>query len=61
LLHLTVMKALSFAPNLVAQVREAILGEITAGRLAPGERIIQEQIAKTLNVSRQPVQHRAAA
>jgi DNA-binding GntR family transcriptional regulator len=50
------MKALSFAPNLVAQVREAILGEITAGRLAPGERIIQEQIAKTLNVSRQPVQ-----
>jgi DNA-binding GntR family transcriptional regulator len=50
------MKALSFAPNLVAQVREAILGEITAGRLAPGERIIQEQIAKSLNVSRQPVQ-----
>ena len=50
------MKALSFAPNLVAQVRDAILGEITAGRVAPGERIIQEQIAKSLNVSRQPVQ-----
>jgi DNA-binding GntR family transcriptional regulator len=50
------MKALSFAPNLVAQVRDAILGEIASGRLAAGERIIQEQIAKTLEVSRQPVQ-----
>ena len=50
------MKALALAPNLVAQVRDAILAEITAGRLAPGDRIIQEQIAKSLNVSRQPVQ-----
>ena len=50
------MKALSVAPNLVAQVREAILGEIASGRLAPGERIIQEQIAQALGVSRQPVQ-----
>ena len=50
------MKALAPAPNLVAQVRDAILGEIAAGQLAAGERIIQEQIAKTLGVSRQPVQ-----
>lgn len=50
------MKALSLAPNLVEQVRDAILGEIASGQLAPGERIIQEQIAKTLGVSRQPVQ-----
>jgi DNA-binding GntR family transcriptional regulator len=50
------LKALSVAPNLVAQVREAILGEITSGKLAPGERIIQEQIAQALGVSRQPVQ-----
>jgi DNA-binding GntR family transcriptional regulator len=50
------MKALSLPPNLVAQVREAILGEITSGHLAPGERIIQEQIARSLGVSRQPVQ-----
>lgn len=50
------MKALSLAPNRVEQVRDAILGEIAAGRMGPGERIIQEQIAATLGVSRQPVQ-----
>ncbi len=50
------MKALALAPNLVEQVRDAILAEIASGQLAPGERIIQEQIAKTLGVSRQPVQ-----
>jgi DNA-binding GntR family transcriptional regulator len=50
------MKALTVQPNLVEQVRAAILGEIASGQLAPGDRIIQEQIAKTLGVSRQPVQ-----
>ena len=50
------MKALALAPNLVEQVRDAILGEIASGQLGAGERIIQEQIAKTLGVSRQPVQ-----
>ena len=50
------MKALALAPNLVEQVRDAILGEIASGQLGPGERIIQEQIARTLGVSRQPVQ-----
>ena len=43
-------------PNLAEQVREAILGEIASGQLGAGERIIQEQIARTLGVSRQPVQ-----
>ena len=50
------MKALTLSPNLAEQVRDAILGEIASGELASGERIIQEQIAKTLGVSRQPVQ-----
>lgn len=50
------MKALTLQPNLVEQVRDAILDEITSGHLAPGERIIQEQIAHALGVSRQPVQ-----
>jgi len=50
------VKALALAPNLVEQVCNAILGEIASGQLGPGERIIQEQIAKTLGVSRQPVQ-----
>ena len=42
------MKALASAPNLVEQVRDAILNEIAAGKLAPGDRIIQEQIAQAL-------------
>lgn len=50
------MKALNSQPNLVEQVMQAVLDEITAGRLAPGERVIQEQLALALGVSRQPVQ-----
>ena len=50
------MKAIMTQPNLVEQVRDAVLDEITSGQLAPGERIIQEQIAQALGVSRQPVQ-----
>lgn len=50
------MKALAPAPTLVEQVHEAILAEIAAGTLAPGARVIQEQIAADLGVSRQPVQ-----
>ena len=50
------MKALTVQPNLVEQVRDAILGEIASGAFAPGDRIIQEQIAQALGVSRQPVQ-----
>ena len=54
------MKALATTPNLVEQVRDAILSEIAAGKLAPGDRIIQEQIAQALGVSRQPVQQALA-
>lgn len=50
------MKELATQPKLVEQVQEAILKEITEGRMGPGERIIQEQIAQELGVSRQPVQ-----
>lgn len=50
------MKALTPTPNLVAQVRDALISEIASGQLKPGERIIQEQIAQALGVSRQPVQ-----
>ncbi|MEY4252585.1 MAG: hypothetical protein RLZZ566_55 [Pseudomonadota bacterium] len=50
------MKILSVQPNLVEQVHEAILLEISVGKLTPGTRIIQEQIASELGVSRQPVQ-----
>jgi DNA-binding GntR family transcriptional regulator len=54
------MKALTVQPNLVEQVRDAILGEIASGAFAPGDRIIQEQIAQALGVSRQPVQQALA-
>ena len=50
------MKLLTSQPNLVEQVTQAVLDEITAGHLAPGERVIQEQLAQALGVSRQPVQ-----
>ena len=50
------MKALTTQPNLVDQVRDAVLDEIASGQLVPGGRIIQEQIAQALGVSRQPVQ-----
>ncbi len=50
------MKVLAAQPKLVEQVHEAIMSEISAGKLKPGERIIQEQIAQVLGVSRQPVQ-----
>ncbi len=50
------MKVIAAAPKLVEQVHDAIVSEISAGKLRPGERIIQEQIAQLLGVSRQPVQ-----
>ena len=43
------------APDLVDQVDRALLDAISSGSLAPGERITQEDIAKRLAVSRQPV------
>jgi DNA-binding GntR family transcriptional regulator len=54
------MKAIATPPNLVEQVRDAILNEITSGAIGPGDRIIQEQIAHGLGVSRQPVQQALA-
>lgn len=50
------MKILETQPKLVEQVHKAILSEIAEGKLRPGARIIQEQIAQELGVSRQPVQ-----
>lgn len=50
------MKTLRAAPSLVEQVHGAILSDIASGQLRPGERIIQEQLAQQLGISRQPVQ-----
>jgi DNA-binding GntR family transcriptional regulator len=43
------------APDLVEQVYRALLDAISGGSLAPGERITQEDLARRLAVSRQPV------
>lgn len=50
------MKTLAVQPKRVELVQDAILAEIASGKLPPGARIIQEQIAQELGVSRQPVQ-----
>lgn len=42
-------------PHLAEQAYTAILDAICSGRFAPGERLTQEQLAATLDVSRQPV------
>lgn len=46
---------LETAPDLVDQVYRALLDAISAGALAPGQRITQEELAERLAVSRQPV------
>ncbi|MFT3663434.1 GntR family transcriptional regulator [Piscinibacter sp.] len=46
---------LHVAPDLVDQVYQALLGAISDGTLAPGARITQEDLARQLSVSRQPV------
>jgi DNA-binding GntR family transcriptional regulator len=50
------MKLIEAQPQLNEQVYRAILAEIAEGKLQPGERIVQEQLAQALGVSRQPVQ-----
>jgi len=50
------MRTLLPQRTLVEQVYEAILSEISAGKFAPDCRLIQEELAESLGVSRQPVQ-----
>lgn len=50
------MRALTPQPTLVDQVYQAILSEISEGKFGSDRRLIQEEIAESLGVSRQPVQ-----
>ena len=50
------VRVISPQPNLVDQVYDAILEEVTAGRFGADSRLIQEELAESLGVSRQPVQ-----
>jgi DNA-binding GntR family transcriptional regulator len=46
---------IEFAPDLTEQVHSRLLNAICNGELAPGTRLTQEELAASLNVSRQPV------
>jgi DNA-binding GntR family transcriptional regulator len=46
---------LEVAPDLVERVYSALLDAISEGRLKPGARVTQEEVAEQLSVSRQPV------
>lgn len=46
---------IEFAPDLTEQVYQRLLNAICDGELAPGARLTQEELALTLDVSRQPV------
>ena len=50
------MRTLPTQRTLVDQVYEAILSEIAAGKFGLDTRLIQEELAESLGVSRQPVQ-----
>jgi len=49
------LQRLALHPDLAQQAYDAILDAICGGQLAPGSRIIQEDLADRLAVSRQPV------
>ena len=51
------MGPLAAAPILIDQVYDRLVVEISEGRLRPGQRIRQANLAATLGVSRQPVSH----
>jgi DNA-binding GntR family transcriptional regulator len=54
------MIAIRTAPGLAEQVYRAILDEICDGSLPAGTHLVQEQLARRLGVSRQPVQQAMA-
>jgi DNA-binding GntR family transcriptional regulator len=49
------MERLAVQPQLLERAYGAILDDICTGRLAPGERVVQDELAERLAVSRQPV------
>jgi DNA-binding GntR family transcriptional regulator len=49
------VQRLTVQPQLAEQAYNAILDAICSGQFAPGERLTQEQLAATLDVSRQPI------
>ncbi len=54
------MRTLDNIPSLADRVYGAILEEIVEGTLVPGQHLVQEQLASSLGVSRQPIQQAMA-
>jgi len=53
-------KRIQRGPSLAMQVHDALLEQITTGRLEPGERLIIERLADQLGVSQTPVREAVA-
>src|SRR6266436_1262331 len=49
------MERLAVQPPLMERAYAAILDDICSGRLEPGQRLVQDELAERLAVSRQPV------
>jgi DNA-binding GntR family transcriptional regulator len=49
------LQSIDSRPDLAEQVYHQLLGAICEAKLAPGARVTQEELAASLNVSRQPV------
>ncbi len=49
------LRRIDFAPDLTEQVYERLLEAICSGTLPPQTRLTQQELAASLNVSRQPV------
>lgn len=49
------LQSIEITPDLTEQVHRRLLDAICTGALAPGTRLTQEELAASLNVSRQPV------
>jgi DNA-binding GntR family transcriptional regulator len=49
------LQGIDLAPDLTEQVYARLLAAICSGELGPGTRLTQEELAASLNVSRQPV------
>ncbi len=54
-MSITTLTRIESTPDLVDRVYRALIDAISEGRLSPGARITQEEIAEQLAVSRQPV------
>lgn len=53
-------KMLQIVPSLTDQIYDAIVDEICSGRLKPGTHLVQERLAESFGVSRQPIQQTMA-